>query len=420
MKIGLVFSDKGFSNLDLRHPENGNPGVGGTEFCFLMLARYLTLTYDDIDVFVYHWNVNKFPKGIISKIIVSENELIYQAKNDKIDILIFRNGYSEEWYKLIHESCIKSIVWAHNYISASEVDIINNNDTIKRVLFVGKQQYDRYIDDDIIKKSQYIYNMFNADVTEYKRKKFIKPNVTYTGSLVEVKGFHILAKQWKEIIKEVPDAKLNVIGSGKLYDRNAKLGKYNIAEDKYEKKFIEYLTDDNGEILPSVKFWGVVGQEKIDIYQNTMVGIINPTGITETFGLSAVEMEACGIPVVTKRIYGLPDTIKHKKTGLLSSTEKKFRINIIKLLKDIEYNSELGNNAKRFVREEFDPNKLIIEWMEMFNDILKNKKPNYYKPTNYFFNDYKYLRMINRVIRKKNRKMPSIIKIKNKLSKIKL
>lgn len=44
MKIGLLFEDFGFSNLDLRYPENGNQGIGGTEFTFLMLMRYLKIS----------------------------------------------------------------------------------------------------------------------------------------------------------------------------------------------------------------------------------------------------------------------------------------------------------------------------------------------------------------------------------------
>lgn len=39
MKIGLLFEDFGFSNLDLRYPENGNQGIGGTEFTFLASNR---------------------------------------------------------------------------------------------------------------------------------------------------------------------------------------------------------------------------------------------------------------------------------------------------------------------------------------------------------------------------------------------
>lgn len=80
----------------------------------------------------------------------------------------------------------------------------------------------------------------------------------------------MIAKAWKTVLAAVPDAKLNVIGAGNLYDRNSKLGKYGIAEESYENSFMPYLTEkfeEDGEIkeriLPSVKFWGLMGVEKM-------------------------------------------------------------------------------------------------------------------------------------------------------------
>lgn len=415
MKIGLLFEDFKFSNLDLRYPENGNQGIGGTEFTFLMLMRYLKINYPDMEIITYHNNKNNIlPEGVISKIIIDDLNLIKQVKEDLIDIFIFRSNKNNEWYKKINDNNIRSIVWAHNYVKSSELNVIAKANAIKRLVFVGKQQYDTYIDHDVINKSIYIYNMFNCSVKEYNRKKNLSKTVTYTGSLVYTKGFHILAKEWKKILKEVPDAKLNIIGSGKLYDRNSKLGKYNVADEKYEDMFMKYLVDENGDILESVNFLGVLGQEKLDIYNNTMVGIINPSGMDETFGISAVEMEACGIPIVSKKVNGLVDTIKDKETGLLSYSKRRFRKDIIYLLKNEDINNKLGCKAKEFVSKEFDPNFLVIQWKVLFDDILKGNEAIYIKPNNYFFNNYKWLRIINRNIKKISifKSLPAIAELK--------
>ena len=97
------------------------------------------------------------------------------------------------------------------------------------------------------------------------------PIVTYVGSLVPAKGFHRLAQIWPEVISKVPNAELYVIGNGKVYDRNAKLGKYGISQSDYENQFMKYLTDDEGEILKSVHFCGIVGKEKRDIFATYIV-----------------------------------------------------------------------------------------------------------------------------------------------------
>ena len=54
---------------------------------------------------------------------------------------------------------------------------------------------------------------------------------------------------------------------------------------------------------------GIMGKEKLNIYKKILsVGssFTNPSARTETFGLSAAEMEVCGIPIVSKNANGLP------------------------------------------------------------------------------------------------------------------
>ncbi|MCS2551289.1 hypothetical protein [Bacteroides faecis] len=47
-----------------------------------------------------------------------------------------------------------------------------------------------------------------------------------------------------------------------------------------------------------MKFLGVVGEGKEEIFRKASVGIVNPSGRTETFGMGVVDGEA-RLPVVT-------------------------------------------------------------------------------------------------------------------------
>ena len=124
------------------------------------------------------------------------------------------------------------------------------------------------------------------------------------------------------MLVEVPDAQLHVVGSGKLYDRNSKLGVYGIAEESYENSFIKGITDRAGELLPSVHFHGVMGEEKKELIARTSVGVANPAGRTETLGISAIEFSSRGVPVVTIASGGFLDTVENEKTGLLYNDTK--------------------------------------------------------------------------------------------------
>lgn len=400
INVALELQDKNLKGLDFSFPENGNPGIGGSEWLFLMLARYLQIYFPkEYRISIYHYSNCKIPEGIKDIHIESEDDLLEILETSGDQIIIHQIAKEKSWYQKISRMDIIDIPWAHCYIKYNEVMAINQCVQVKRVVFVGREEFDSYMDDDIIEKSVYIYNMVNTKKQHKVRKENFSKTVTYLGSLVPEKSFHRLAEIWPEILKQVPEAKMQVIGTGKLYDRNAQLGKFGIAQKEYEDYFMRFLTDESGNILPSVNFLGLVGAEKENYFIESAVGVVNPSGIEETFCLSAVEMELCGVPIVTKRKYGLLDTVSHKKTGLLFRTRKEFIYNIVRLLQDKELNYFLGNNAKVFVINYFEAEKIVFQWHQLFQNILNGHKVSYIKPVNNYKNDLKWLRAIIRKIR---------------------
>ena len=414
-KICLVIEDGGYSEMCFSNPELGNPGVSGTVYEFLMLIKYL-IPRELGDIFVYHFGNNVYPDGCVNKIIENHNDIMSDISSGT-DILIVQSKLSKEFYKELEKKDIKTIIWAHNYLSGEEIELFYKLKNIKRVVFVGREQYDHYIGHDIIFKSEFIYNMYNC-IEQSFREKCDKHIVTYTGCIIPAKGFHLIAKIWKEILNEVPDAQLYVLGNGKLYDSRNELGEYGIAEDKYEKTFINYITDDTGELLDSIHFMGVLGPDKDDIYKQTMVGVMNPTGISETFGLSGVEMSARKIPVVTKKKYGLLDIIRDGETGYLVKNEKQLKKAIVKLLLDNELNSKMGESGYRFVREKFQPEKIILKWEELILGVFQGKDSELVYPTDNYFNDRKWIMIANRKIRNIFPQFPSVVGLKARISRV--
>ena len=393
MKLGIYFKDNHSPNVGYKNPEKGNPGTGGTQFCFLMLMRYLAMYYPETSIVCYHTGEQFFPDGVIDVRLKSESDL-FVSNLDDVDILLFRcNGGDEKWYSAIENISPHCVAWAHNDITSKELRCLESSKKIKRVVCVGQQQYDRMVDTKIFDKTTYIYNMYECDRQEYDRAAS-KPIVTYVGSLVKGKGFHVLAKQWRNILKQVPDAELYVLGSSQTYNDS-------VCEFKtdYERECISTLSDENGNLLPSVHFCGNLGASKVDIYNMTKVGVVNPTAKTETFCLGAVEMQACGVPIVSKRKGGLLDTVSDGKSGLLYLTESSLCKCIVKLLKDDRLNAQFGDFAKCYV-ERFSPKLIVKEWMQMFSSICDS---NDYDMTNrqmgvhnHYLSNFKFLRIANK------------------------
>ena len=137
----------------------------------------------------------------------------------------------------------------HNKLTYDEIKLFRTWDNCKRVIAVGRQMYDYYVDDLVIKKLDYIKNPLVPPKETMIREETYEPWVTYVGSLTFDKNFHLITKVWKDILKEVPDAQLHVIGSGRLYDKNSKLGKYGHADEEYERLFMPHILDDEGNPL---------------------------------------------------------------------------------------------------------------------------------------------------------------------------
>ena len=261
MKAAVIIDDSGFSNIDLSRLECGNPGIGGTWFEMGLLLRFLPDKKDIEDVIVFHkTSSNKFARQVDEVIYSSMKQLAAYLNQKKPDIVITRNDLS---YAIVLEKIkMPFILWAHNFLETDSLAVLMSFCYLKKIVFVGKEQYDRYIDHPIIRRCTFIYNMFDFSRQEYKRDKDFPLWVTYTGSLKREKGFHVLARHWKKIVRAVPQAQLHVIGSGRVYDRKARVGKYQIADEVYEDKFMKYLSDDKGNILPSVFFMGLWDRKK--------------------------------------------------------------------------------------------------------------------------------------------------------------
>ena len=399
MKICIYLNNCGISNVDCSDLMQGNPGIGGTEYCILLLAQVYKKYYPESYVMLIVSEKGQLPE--VDKIILCKDYLQVPplAKEHGADILIVSSLYNGKplpkvFLDQINQAKIKTISWGHNFYLSDYCSQLASCDYLKANVFVGRQQYDRYIDHKIIKKSTYIYNMYPLE-GKPKRIQGSKPTVTYIGSLVPMKGFQELAAVWKSILAQIPDAQLNVIGSGELYSRNAKLGTYGIADEAFEQQIMPCLTDENGKILSSVHFLGVLGKEKNEVIANTTVGIVNPTGRTETFGISALDFESMGVPVVTIAKGGFLDTIIDGKTGILFRKRSAFVNAVISLLKDKNMNQKYGDAGIIFAQK-FSPELIIPEWDSLFHNVLENKNLAYKKPTSFINSNLKWLRILNK------------------------
>lgn len=412
MKISIYLGPKDGPMINANSVNAGNPGVGGTQFCMLLLAEYLKKK-PDFQVMLI--STRKYVMdGVEFQYMKHEGELYDIADKYQTDILMLSQNVSNSLRLNLNKYNFRVIIWSHNYIYSDLCEFITKTPQVACNVFVGKQQYDRYIDDDVMIKSTYIYNMYNDNTPSVCRENDSK-TVVYMGSIIPSKGFAELCKIWPYIIKNVPNAQLLVLGSGALYGGDVKLGKYNVASESYENKFINYITDQDGKIIPSVKFLGIVGNNKTEIFRKASVGVVNPSGRTETFGMGIVEMAEAELPVVTIAKNGFYDTIENNVTGILSPSLSKIAKDIVYLLQNKETNERYGKAAKERIKK-FSPYIIGKQWEEILTSVYNNDfHPSLYKHSSPLTNNHKWIRVIIKNIRsiKLFRWIPSLIKIES-------
>ena len=404
MRVGIFLENMNYESIDFSHPEYGNPGIRGTQYMMWIIACKLSEFYD---MYMFAPNIKTMPKMLHSYQCMNECEAATYAEKLKIDVFILRaNSEKIEVYKKLKNSKMKYIFWSHNFEDYFLANIVSNNQNIKRLVCVGRQQYERLRDHKVFFKATYIYNALDCSNFQIPRQNNEKKIVTYIGALNRLKGFHKVAKVWNKVLKAVPDAQLYVLGSGNMGNAN-QMGKYGLAEKKYEKKFIKYLLDNNGKIIPSVHFFGNIGgKEKEKIILESTLGIANPTGIGETFCLVATEFEAFGVPVVSKNGFGLLDTVKDGQTGILVNNDIQLVEAIVKLLNNKNENGLLGENGKQFVKDNFDINRIVLEWKNLLEDVYNDVPVHVNLECNYINKQCKWLREINRKVQ--DRGIPTI------------
>ena len=374
MKIAFFLKNELIQGVDWQNIMLGNPGVGGSEYLIVLTSYMLTLSAK-YDVTLIVQCKSSFPKEL--KIAYASNlreSIIFCDKND-ISYLVFK-----EYPRWIKEGCFRNIplnvgliLWCHNFLSSTTLNYYSEIPSIKSVICVGREQLDLYRDHRLFEKMDYIYNGFPvpdnppSDILPSKERNNI---VSYIGSIMPFKGFQILARAWKTILSCVPDAQLYVIGSGKVYDDNSSLGKYGIADEKFEKEFMPYLTDTKGNILPSVHFMGRMGTEKIEIIKQTKVGVPNPSGDTETFGVGALEFEIMGCEVVTRRCCGYLDTV-YNKDNLYTARKARSLARIV--VRALKMPQTPYNEVYQFIKDNFAIERASVEWERLFASLEQHK-----------------------------------------------
>lgn len=197
---------------------------------------------------------------------------------------------------------------------------------------------------------------YGVDHNVYKPNgnKSSYPYIFYLGRLKRFKGVHLIIEAMEQVVKEIPDAQLSIVGKGDADYENA----LRQLRDKLnlEKNILFCRLGFEDSIL-----------QKVKIMQEAWA-LVFPS-MREGFGLVALEASACGTPTIATDVPGLRDTVKNYETGFLVPPKniEALAESIIQIFTDDELRGRLSKGAFEWSRR-FDWDRTADKML----DVLKN------------------------------------------------
>ncbi|MFA6502048.1 MAG: glycosyltransferase, partial [Parachlamydiales bacterium] len=128
-------------------------------------------------------------------------------------------------------------------------------------------------------------------------KKTTYPSFLYLGRIREYKNIDVAIKAFKKVVEKYSDAKLYIAGWGEKLNE------------------LKYITEKLG-LDSSVIFLGrVTEKDKITLLGKSWA-MLQPSSF-EGWGITVIEANACGTPVIASNVAGLKDSVVDGRTGIL-------------------------------------------------------------------------------------------------------
>ncbi|HVO76571.1 MAG TPA: glycosyltransferase family 4 protein [Candidatus Bathyarchaeia archaeon] len=164
-------------------------------------------------------------------------------------------------------------------------------------------------------------------------ERFAEPTIVHLGRLRRYKSVEVALGAMRRIREKLPTAELAIIGEGP------------------HRPALEAEAERLG-LGKSVRFLGYMNGEALVEYLNRAHLVVNPSP-KEGWGLTVVEANACGLPVVASDRPGLRDSVRDGETGFLVpyGDEAAFAAKSLMILEDRRLWERLSAGALERVKE---------------------------------------------------------------------
>ncbi len=223
------------------------------------------------------------------------------------------------------------------------VDVFRRDENKVRLIFNG------------VDTSKFNNDYSTSEKEEIKRRYGLKngPIIGIISRLAPEKGHIYLIEAFKELLVEIPDAQLIIVGDGKM-------------KTELKKRVREFGIDNAvhffGEILNTKEFLGIM-----DVFTRP--------SIEEGFGLGVVEAMLMGLAVVSTDVGGFKSILDHGNVGILVPPKDvtKLKNAIVRILGDSKIARELGEAGRKYALKNFSADRMAAQVEAVYKEVLNEK-----------------------------------------------
>ncbi len=294
------------------------------------------IKYEKLDIIHVHYAIPHAVSGILTKQILPESKVKLVTTLHGTDITLI--GLEPAFAPIVKYSIEQSdaVTAVSRYLKEKTVQNFSIEKEIKVI--------PNFIDTNIYKRNE-----------TCNLKKHFAPNgefiLMHISNFRQVKRVPDTVKILDEVIKSGMPAKLVLIGDGP------------------ERSETERVVRELG-LEASVRFLGK---------QNALVELLSCADIfllpsqSESFGLSALEALACGVPVVASSIGGIPEVVRHSENGYIAELGETARMAkyVVDLLGNPKKWKIFSENAIQSAKDNFESEKIIPLYEDVYFDLMK-------------------------------------------------
>ena len=189
------------------------------------------------------------------------------------------------------------------------------------------------------------------------------PHLLFVGRLSREKGLSSLLTSFSLVNRQIPEARLHIIGGGPVLPAARDLAR-------------------SLGVVSKVEFLGPVRNRKLPAFFRAADLLLSPSVTTGRFeecvGMVNIQAMSCGLPVVSTRSGGIPEYVPDGRAGLLveENNPRQLAEASLKLAHDSRLSRSLGRYGRTWVQDRCDAATNVLSAQEILWELWKDRRGN--------------------------------------------